>query len=247
MFEDKNSITSHIRNGQYEQSRYETPDSPFREALKAITGQEPPEYVVGYNCGDIPEERWHDLQEWASNAVVDAGFEWMTGIGTVEAAEHMVKCAEENGNIGTNPRERHPEKKSEKNSEDRENLQALLFMEAWGSGDALVDEPFDGRYKYAIEDYCPEFIDSDLPEDFQDHHGGVVTVLCVGEPEVEGYEIASRYVAGEQECPGMRLEFEEHHTQEGGCPFCGGDDYIYWGDEWGVYVLVPVGVSSEDE
>ena len=89
-----------------ERSRYATPDSPLREALRCITGQEPPDFVRGYDYLDLTEEEAEKLQEWACNAIVDAGYPWMTGIGTVEAAIHMVHCAEENGNIGTNPKDR---------------------------------------------------------------------------------------------------------------------------------------------
>lgn len=127
--------------------------------------------------------------------------------------------------------------------------QALLFMEAWGSGDTLVSEPFDGRYRYAISDYAPEFVNEELPERVRDHFGGVVTVLCIDEPKVPGYTVAYRYQAGERECPG--LEFEDHHADNDGnhqdCSFCEGNDYIYWGEEWQVFVLVPDEEEEEDE
>ena len=103
---DRDLIPSQRYNGVMGRSRYATPESPFKEALRCITRQEPPSFVVGYNYEDLTEEQADALQEWACSAVVEAGFEWLTGIGTIEAAIHMVKCAEENGNIGTNPRNR---------------------------------------------------------------------------------------------------------------------------------------------
>jgi len=99
----KNDIPSQKFNGRIEQSRYDTPDSPLADALKCITGQDPPAFVTGYGYETMTDEQSFELQEWAANAVVDAGYEWMTGIGTIEAAMHMVKVAEENGNIGMNP------------------------------------------------------------------------------------------------------------------------------------------------
>jgi hypothetical protein len=168
----------------------------------------------------------------------------MTGIGTVEAALHMVKCAEENGNIGTNPRDRAPKKTEEEENmpSTQEIEQALMLMDAWGSGDTLVDAPFDGRYAYAITDYAPDFVNDQLPESRRDHYGGVVTVLCVGTPEVEDYHVVYSYQAGERECPG-----KDDETHPSDCALCGGDDYVYWGDEWMVYVLVPDKEDDETE
>lgn len=81
-------------------SYYETPKSPFRDALKAITGQDPPDYVRGYNANDLSAVvELDELQSWCSDAIVDAGFEWMTGLGVIEAAELLVAGAVENGNI----------------------------------------------------------------------------------------------------------------------------------------------------
>jgi hypothetical protein len=127
-------------------------------------------------------------------------------------------------------------------TESAETEQALLFMEAWGTGDTLVDELFDGQYAYAIEDYAPDFVNEELPPQFQDHYGGVVTVLCVGTPKVEGYRVVYCYQAGERECPGLQMEDHDEN-----CPLCEGDKYVYWGEEWQVHVLVPEGDEDDDD
>lgn len=121
-----------------------------------------------------------------------------------------------------------------------EQEQALVFLDAWGTGEELVKEPWKG-YAYAIEDYAPDWINEDLPESVRDHHGGIVTVLSVDFPEVEGYRVIVSGAIGERECP-----YLEQHEEGATCPLCGGDDYIYWGEEWHFYVLVPEGEKDDD-
>lgn len=81
---------------------------PIREALRVLTGEEPPNYVQGYSTDDCPEEHWDELQSWAAN---NAHPRWSTGIGILEAADTIVAEAEANGNIprrpGPPPGERH--------------------------------------------------------------------------------------------------------------------------------------------
>lgn len=71
-------------------------ENPFREALEALVGQEPPAYVVGYSLNDIPPTDRLALQDWCS---VHGRPAWVTGIGVIEAAELLVLSAIENGNI----------------------------------------------------------------------------------------------------------------------------------------------------
>lgn len=130
----KNDIPSHRFNGQIQQSLYDTPDSPLKDALKCITRQEPPDYVKGYDYRDLTDDEAMTLQEWASDAVVEAGYEWMTGIGTIEAAIHMVKCAEENGNIGTNPRDSLPKAQPDTKEE------VIAFLQGLVSGDDFIQD-----------------------------------------------------------------------------------------------------------
>lgn len=72
-------------------------ESPLLEALRALTGEEPPGFVVGvYDCDDLEDERVEELQEWCS---LNARPEWSTGVGVLEAAEAIVREAEANANI----------------------------------------------------------------------------------------------------------------------------------------------------
>lgn len=76
---------------------------PFRDACRQVAGVEPPEWVKGWGIQDLPDEDYiHMLQCWFLNEG-DGPFstEWGTGIGALEAAEHIVECAIENGNIWT--------------------------------------------------------------------------------------------------------------------------------------------------
>lgn len=77
-----------------------TPTDPFRDALKAMTGVEPPDFVSGYNAGGLDDKELSELQDWAADAVKPTYF---TGIGLIEAAEDQVAEAVSNGNIPPNP------------------------------------------------------------------------------------------------------------------------------------------------
>jgi hypothetical protein len=72
------------------------PRHPLREVLQAITGKEPPQFVEGYDTHDFEECHADELQAWC---VMNARPVWSTGIGIVEAAEHMVAEAAANANI----------------------------------------------------------------------------------------------------------------------------------------------------
>lgn len=128
-----------------------------------------------------------------------------------------------------------------------EKEQALFLMGAWGSGESLDEEPFkddeEREFGYVITDYCPEWLNHELPVEYRNHHGGVVTILhnAFGSgPEVKGYKVLEIYATGEHNCPYKDVNEEEEgvdHTDN--CPMCGGDNVIYWGEEWQVTVLVP--------
>lgn len=122
---------------------------------------------------------------------------------------------------------------------DFEREEALVLLDAWGSGESIDSEPFQG-HAYVIRDYHPEWVP--VPKD----RTGVVTLLsiCVGTLSTfEGYSVLEHYPAGERECP--YLSEPSHVTS--GCDLCKGDNYIYWGEEWQVVVLLEDESADEDE
>jgi len=128
---------------------------------------------------------------------------------------------------------------------EKQNEQALLFMEAWGTGELIDDKTFHG-YAFVISDYAPEFVNSELPEYNQHSFTDTVTVMSTGlasksPGDIEGYTSVYSYPAGEKECP-----FKDDPDHGENCSLCEGDNYIYWGDDWGVHVLVK-DPSEEDE
>ncbi len=73
------------------------PEHPIREMLAALCGgEEPPEYVQGYDYSNLTDIQHGELQDWAATHCVPA---WGTGIGVIEAAEKLVEEAVSNGNI----------------------------------------------------------------------------------------------------------------------------------------------------
>lgn len=73
----------------------ETPN-PLWDALLAITGVEPPDYVRGLYSASHLEDRVDELQSWCSE---NARPHWATGLSMLEAAELIVGGAVENANI----------------------------------------------------------------------------------------------------------------------------------------------------
>ena len=72
-------------------------DNPLTEALRAITGAEPPTYTHGaFSCDDLPDCAVFHLQDWCS---LHARPDWATGLGVLEAADLIVQLAVENANI----------------------------------------------------------------------------------------------------------------------------------------------------
>jgi len=75
-------------------------NSPLREALEAISGQAC-EYLwmVGvFYSGELTDHQQEKLQDWCS---INANPGWSTGIGMLEAAEHIVAEAIINANIAS--------------------------------------------------------------------------------------------------------------------------------------------------
>jgi hypothetical protein len=71
--------------------------NPLFEALRAITGEKPPEFVRGkFATTDLNDRENDKLQEWCLN---NARPHWSTGIGIMEAADTIVIEAIGNCNI----------------------------------------------------------------------------------------------------------------------------------------------------
>jgi len=72
-------------------------ENPLADALFAITGILPPAYTNGaFAARDLSEADMLDLQDWCG---LHMRPDWSTGIGTLEAAELIVREAIDNGNI----------------------------------------------------------------------------------------------------------------------------------------------------
>lgn len=125
---------------------------------------------------------------------------------------------------------------SEEEEKALQNEEALVLLDAWGTGEKIDKEPFQG-HAFVIRDYHPEWVD--LPE-----HEGVVTLLSVNVGKLtnfEGYRLFGSYDSGEKECP--YLSDPEHLKS---CSLCRGDNYIYWGDEWRVVVLLALPENDDN-
>lgn len=71
--------------------------NPYYEALKAITKQEPPDFCKGiFNSSELDDDQITELQDWCC---CNSQPMWATGIGHLEAADHIVNEAISNGNI----------------------------------------------------------------------------------------------------------------------------------------------------
>ncbi len=110
----------------------------------------------------------------------------------------------------------------------KDTEQALVFLDAWGTGETLDEEAFQG-HKYVISDYAPEWVT--VPYDAE-----VITLLSVqvGKlTEFEGYTLFGSFGVGEKVCPHVG---DDIHTEN--CLICGGGQFLYWGEEWRLAVLV---------
>lgn len=70
--------------------------NPIREAIRAVTGAEPPSFVVGHSLHGLSGEEKDGLQAWAAS---NARPEWATGLSMIEAAELIIRESVLNGNI----------------------------------------------------------------------------------------------------------------------------------------------------
>lgn len=77
-------------------SHYGQKKDAFREALAAIVGKDPPEYVRGHGLKGMTDKQVEELQDWCS---MNARPEWATGLSMLEAAEMIVEEAVGNANI----------------------------------------------------------------------------------------------------------------------------------------------------
>ncbi len=76
---------------------YPNVDSPLAEAISAICGEYPPFDMEGaYAFNQLNANTQMRLQDWINQNVQPY---WATAYGVIEAAEHIVKTAVENGNI----------------------------------------------------------------------------------------------------------------------------------------------------
>lgn len=82
-------------------SYYKTPEHPFREALRALTGKEPPSFVQGHSDAGLTDAQKMQLQDWCSQ---NANPRWATGLSIYEAAEMIVSEAVGNANIEAAPK-----------------------------------------------------------------------------------------------------------------------------------------------
>lgn len=81
-------------------------EHPLREALKVLMGgKEPPKYVQGYDYSNLTDDQHTHLQDWV-NMNLPGTIAWSTGIGVIDAAEHIVEEAVGNANIP--PKEERP-------------------------------------------------------------------------------------------------------------------------------------------
>jgi hypothetical protein len=78
-------------------SYYDTPPSPFYDALAAITNKTPPSFCEGiYSDNDITDEQHNELVTWIAKNIPII---WATNDSILEAVNLIVKRAVENNNI----------------------------------------------------------------------------------------------------------------------------------------------------
>lgn len=74
----------------------ERPVSPFRDALRALCGAEPPAFVRGHHSHDYTDDENEKLQDWCG---MHCRPHWATNLSMIEAAELIVEGAVDNANI----------------------------------------------------------------------------------------------------------------------------------------------------
>lgn len=70
--------------------------NPIRAALQAIVGKAPPKWLKGYSTTFGTDAERTELQDWVNSCARPF---WSTGIGILEAADHIVREAVANANI----------------------------------------------------------------------------------------------------------------------------------------------------
>jgi hypothetical protein len=88
-----------LSTGQSRFSSYGRVMDPLRAVLRLLCGGvEPPEYVRGYDYGNLTDDQHQALQDWV-NCNLAPEIDWSTGIGVIEASEQIVAEAVANANI----------------------------------------------------------------------------------------------------------------------------------------------------
>ena len=73
------------------------PDKPLHDTLGAMLGRIPPFPMYGvYQSSELPDDRFRELQDWASEHAVPY---WATGLSMIHAADMIVASAVKNTNI----------------------------------------------------------------------------------------------------------------------------------------------------
>lgn len=76
-------------------------ENPLFEALEAITGKRPPDFLLGkFSVNELNDDESYELQTWC---ICNSRPTWSTGIGIIEAAESIVSEAVSNRNIDKKP------------------------------------------------------------------------------------------------------------------------------------------------
>lgn len=122
-----------------------------------------------------------------------------------------------------------------------DNDTAEVFLDIWGTG--THPQRWKG-FKYAVPGYVPEWLHSDIPPSHKvdDSEHDLNEDLCVsviapsgafGVKPPKGYRIAHMSGCSERECPECEakgtVEYDEGKPKK--CKMCGGDCYLWWGDE----------------
>lgn len=71
----------------------------LKEGFALFVDKEIPKNIFEEYYNDNKGEGIYNIQEWIINNLKDHIAEWCTGIGVIEAVEHIVRTAYENGNI----------------------------------------------------------------------------------------------------------------------------------------------------
>ena len=76
-----------------------TKEQIFRDGFGLFTNGQIPNNIFNLYMGDEDGESTLELQWWVVNNMRVEIADWCTGIGIIEAVEHLYKTALENGNV----------------------------------------------------------------------------------------------------------------------------------------------------